>query len=57
MNYEKLDLEPFGDKPKPRMLQNSVGDVSALQYMKQLGDQDIACGLLHMTDPNQPASL
>jgi hypothetical protein len=32
----------FGDKQKLRMLQNTVGDVAALSYVKQLGDQDIA---------------
>jgi hypothetical protein len=30
MKYEKLELEPFGDKQKLRMLQNAVGDVAAL---------------------------
>jgi Reverse transcriptase (RNA-dependent DNA polymerase) len=44
MKYEKLELEPFGDKQKLRMLQNAVGDVSELSYVKQLGDQDIARG-------------
>ena len=47
MKYEKLELEPFGDKQKLRMLQNAVGDVSELSYVKQLGDQDIARGYRH----------
>jgi hypothetical protein len=49
MKYEKLELEPFGDKQKLRMLQNAVGDVAALSYVKQLGDQDIARGLPPLT--------
>ena len=52
MKYEKLELEPFGDKQKLRMLQNAVGDVSELSYVKQLGDQDIARGLPPLTYPN-----
>jgi hypothetical protein len=39
MKYKKLKLEPSGDKQKLRMLQNSVGDVAALSYAKQLGCQ------------------
>jgi hypothetical protein len=31
------------------MLQNAVGDVAALSYVKQLGDQDIARGLSPLT--------
>jgi hypothetical protein len=31
------------------MLQNAVGDVAALSYVKQLGDQDIARGLPPLT--------
>jgi hypothetical protein len=49
MKYEKLELEPFGDKQKLRMLHNAVGDVAALSYVKQLGDQDIARGLPPLT--------
>jgi hypothetical protein len=44
MQYEKLELEPFHSKQKLRMLQNAVGDVSELAYVKQIGDQDIARG-------------
>jgi len=49
LKYEKLELEPFGAKQKLRMLQNAVGDVSELSYVKQLGDQDIARGLPPLT--------
>jgi hypothetical protein len=42
--YEKLELESFPPKQKLRMLQNSVGDVTELAYVKQIGDQDIARG-------------
>ena len=49
MKYEKLELEPFGDKQKLRMLQNAVGDANELSYVKQLGDQDIARGLPPLT--------
>jgi hypothetical protein len=43
---EQIELEPFGDKQNLRMmqLQNAVGDVSKLSYVKQLGDHDIARG-------------
>ena len=44
MKYEKLELEDFPPKQKLRMLQNAVGDVTELAYVKQLGDQDIARG-------------
>ena len=44
MKYEKLEVEPFHSKQKLRMFQNAVGDVSELAYVKQIGDQDIACG-------------
>jgi hypothetical protein len=44
MKYEKLDLEAFPPKQKLRMLQNAVGDVTELSYIKQIGDQDIARG-------------
>jgi hypothetical protein len=49
IKYEKLELESFGDKQELRMLQNAVGDVAALSYVKQLGDQDIARGLAPLT--------
>ena len=52
MKYEKLELEPFGDKQKLRMLQNAVGDVNELSYVKQLVDQDIARGLPPLTYTN-----
>jgi hypothetical protein len=44
MKYEKLELEDFPPKQKLRMLQNAVGDVTELAYVKQIGDQDIARG-------------
>jgi hypothetical protein len=44
MRYEKLELEAFPSKQKLRMLQNAVGDVTELAYVKQIGDQDIARG-------------
>jgi hypothetical protein len=44
MKYEKLELEAFPPKQKLRMLQNAVGDVTELSYIKQIGDQDIAQG-------------
>jgi hypothetical protein len=44
MKYEKLELEEFPPKQKLRMLQNSVGDVSALGYVKRIGDLDVARG-------------
>ena len=49
LKYEKLELEPFGAKQKLRMLQNAVGDVGELSYVKQLGDQDIARGHAPLT--------
>ena len=44
VKYERLELEPFPPKQKLRMLQNAVGDVTELAYVKQIGDQDIARG-------------
>jgi hypothetical protein len=44
MKYERLELEDFPPKQKLRMLQNDVGDVTELAYVKQVGDQDIARG-------------
>jgi hypothetical protein len=43
MKYEKLELEEFPPKQKLRLLQNAVGDVAELSYIKQIGDQDVAC--------------
>jgi hypothetical protein len=37
-------MEEFPPKHKLRMLQNAVGEVNALSYVKQIGDQDVACG-------------
>jgi hypothetical protein len=45
--YEKLELEDFPPKQKLWMLQNAVADVSELAYVKQIGDQDVACGKPH----------
>jgi len=42
--YERLEVEDFPPKQKLRMLQNAVGDVTELAYVKQIGDQDIARG-------------
>jgi hypothetical protein len=44
MKYEKLELEDFPPKQKMRLIQNAVGEVTELAYMKQIGDQDIAQG-------------
>ena len=44
MKYEKLELEDFPPKQKLRMLQNAVGDVTELAYVKQISDQDVALG-------------
>jgi hypothetical protein len=43
-HYEKLEMEAFPPKQKLRMLQNTVGDVTDLANVKQLGDQIIARG-------------
>jgi hypothetical protein len=42
VKYEKLELEAFPPKQKLCMLQNAVGDVAEISYIKQIGDQDIA---------------
>jgi hypothetical protein len=42
MNHEKLELEPFPPKQKLCMLQNAIGHVMEFEYIKQIGDQDIA---------------
>jgi SpoU rRNA methylase family enzyme len=39
---QKLELEEFPPKQKLRMLQNAIGEVSDLAYVKQIGDQDIS---------------
>jgi hypothetical protein len=44
MKYKKLELEEFPTKQKLRMLQNAVGEVSELAYVKQIGDQVIGRG-------------
>jgi hypothetical protein len=44
MKYERLELEDFPPKQKLHMLQNAVGDVTEVAYVKQIGDQDIARG-------------
>ena len=44
LKYERLELEEFPPKQKLRLLQNAVGEVSELAYVKQIGDNDIACG-------------
>ena len=44
MRYEKLELDRFPPKQKLRMLQNAVGDVTELGYVKQIADLDIARG-------------
>jgi hypothetical protein len=42
IKYERLELEDFPPKQKLCMLQNAVGDVTELAYVKQIGYQDIA---------------
>jgi hypothetical protein len=42
--YKKLKLEEIPLKQKLRMLQNAIGEVSELAYVKQIGDQDIDRG-------------
>jgi hypothetical protein len=49
MKYEKLELEDFPSKQNLRMLQNAVGNVTELAYVKQIGDQDIARGIPHLS--------
>jgi hypothetical protein len=44
MKYKRLELEALLPKQKLRFLQNSVGDVTELAYVIQIGDQDIARG-------------
>jgi hypothetical protein len=49
MKYEKLELEAFPPMQKLRLLQNAVGDVAELSYIKQIGDQDVARGYQPLT--------
>jgi hypothetical protein len=49
IRYEKLGLEAFFPKQKLCLLQNAVGDVADLSYIKQIGDQDVACGYQPLT--------
>jgi hypothetical protein len=44
LKYERLELKEFPSKQKRRLLQNAVGEVSQLAYVKQIGDNDIARG-------------
>jgi hypothetical protein len=44
MKYEKLEFEAFPPKQKLQLLQNAVGDVTELSYIKQIDDQDVARG-------------
>jgi hypothetical protein len=46
MKYKKLELEAFLPKQKLRLLQNAVGNVTELSYIKQIGDQDVVKGHL-----------
>jgi hypothetical protein len=42
MKYEKLVLEDFPPRQKLHLIQNAVGEVTELAFVKQIGDQDIA---------------
>jgi hypothetical protein len=42
--YEKLELEDIPPKQKLRMLKNTVADVTDLQSVKHIEDQNIARG-------------
>jgi hypothetical protein len=42
MKYKTIKLEEFPPKQNLYMLQNAVGEVSELAYVKQICDQDIA---------------
>jgi hypothetical protein len=44
MKYKKLKLQEFPPKQKLCMLQNAVGEISELAYVKQIGDQESAQG-------------
>jgi hypothetical protein len=52
MKYEYLELEAFPPKQKLRMLQNAVGNVTDLAFVKQVGDQYIARGNPPLTCEN-----
>jgi hypothetical protein len=49
MKYKRLELEAFPPKQKLQLLQNAVGDVTELSYIKQIGDQDVARGYPALT--------
>jgi hypothetical protein len=49
MKYKKLELEAFPPNQKLCLLQNAVGDVAELLYIKQIGDQDVARGYQPLT--------
>jgi hypothetical protein len=42
--YAKLDLEVFPRKQRLRLLQNAIGDVTDLSYIKKISDQELASG-------------
>ena len=42
--YEQLEVDLFPPKHRLRMLQNTVGEVREIAYVKQIGDQDVARG-------------
>jgi hypothetical protein len=46
MKYETLKIEEFPPKQKLRMLQNAVGDVTKISYVKPISDQNVARGNL-----------
>jgi hypothetical protein len=52
MKYECLELEDFPPKQKLHMLQNAVGDLTELAYVKRIGDQDISQGNPPLTYEN-----
>jgi hypothetical protein len=49
MKYEKFKFEAFPPKQKLSLLQNAVGDIAELSYIKQIGDQDVAQGYQPLT--------
>jgi hypothetical protein len=49
MKYEKIELEAFTIKQKLCLLQNAVGDVAELSYIKHIGEQDVAPGYQPLT--------
>jgi hypothetical protein len=50
VKYKKLKLDKFGYKHKLKMLQDAIGDMGQLLYVKQLEDEDIARGLSPLID-------